>query len=207
MNPPATMVQSFSVLIKHIFQTCPINFNHPLSASEFQLLETFLLNHLELSAFHIHDDHICKSPNFKFFISYDRYFITFRDNAVVEETVSIPVLYCENCKHFHAVLPHLFIVPHCQYSIPFILSVLFDKFYSSLTVNDVSNKYGISISTIYRWIKKYMCYLRYYMQLRNSYRMSFFISMIYLYEDVMNDIYDLSSHALFQYDRKLFAPS
>ena len=52
-----------------------------------------------------------------------------------------------------------------------------------------------------------MCYLRYYMQLRNSYRMSFFVSMIYLYEDVMNDIYDLSSHALFQYDRKLFAPS
>lgn len=198
------MLQSFSILIKHIFNSHIINFKNPLSADEFQLLETHLLNHLDKSSFHSHNQSICKSPNLKYIFSYERYYITFQNNTVNESTVHIPVVYCQNCQHYHAILPYLFISPYCQYSIPFILCVLSDKLYSQLTVEEVSEKYSVSISTIYRWISRYSHYLAYYHHIRNKYYMSFFVSLLYLYEDVLVDIFDICSYAFFQYSRKLF---
>lgn len=198
------MLQSFSILIKHIFNSRIINFNNPLSADEFQDIETYYLNNLDKSRFHTHDKDICESPNFKYFQSYERNYITFQNNTVIENTVFIPVVYCASCRHYHAVLPYLFISPRCQYSIPFILCVIFDKQYSHLTVEQISEKYCISISTIYRWTSRYFYYLSYYNHIRNKYYMSFFISLLYLYEDVLIDIFDICILAFFQYDRKLF---
>jgi len=198
------MLQSFSILIKHIFNSHIINFHNPLSADEFQFLETYYLNNLDQSCFHIHDKIICESPNLKYIQSYERNYITFQNNAIIEDTVMIPVVYCECCGHYHAILPYLFISPYCQYSIPFILCVIFDKQYSHLTVEEISEKYGISISTIYRWLARYSHYLSYYNHIRDKYYMSFFISLLYLYEDVLTDIFDICIHSFFQYDCKLF---
>jgi hypothetical protein len=63
-------------------------------------------------------------------------------------------------------------------------------------VEKISEKYCISISTIYRWIDRYSYYLNYYNQLRNRYHMNLSINLLYLYEEQLHDI--------FQYDRKLF---
>lgn len=198
------MLQSFSILIKHIFNSHIINFNNPLSADEFQLLEAYYLNNLNKSFIHTHNKDICRSPNLNYVLSYKRNYIIFQHNTVVEDTVSIPVVYCQSCNHYHAILPSLFITPYCQYSIPFILCVIFDKKYSHLTVEKISEKYCISISTIYRWIDRYSYYLNYYNQLRNRYHMNLSISLLYLYEELLHDIFDICVHTLFQYDRKLF---
>ncbi len=153
MNSPVTMLQSFSILIKDIFNSNTINFLSPLSHQEFQALETYCLNHYQKASFHSHDGEVCYSPNLKYILSYRRNYITFRNNNVIEGTASIPVLYCENCRHYHAILPCQFVVPYCQYSIPFIFYVIYDKKYSSLTVEKISEKYGIAPATIYRWMK------------------------------------------------------
>lgn len=207
MNKPITMLQSFQFLINHIFNSHIINFNNPLSADEFQLLETYCLNHLDQSCFHIHNKDECKSPNLTYILSYERNYIIFQNNAVIESVVSIPVVYCKNCNHYHAILPYLFISPHCQYSIPFILCVIFDKKYSNLTVEEISEKYGVSKSTIYRWAVRYSHYLNYYNQHKDKYHMSFFVTLLYLYEDILNDIFDKCAYAFFQHDCKLFTSS
>ena len=60
------MLQSFSILIKHIFNSRVINFNNLLSADEFQLIETYYLNHLDKPCLHTHDKDVCDSPNLKY---------------------------------------------------------------------------------------------------------------------------------------------
>lgn len=199
------MIQNFIINIKNIFNKNTINFQNPLSPKELQSLESYCLNNLKTSSFHSHHDTVCKSPNMKYFASYTRNYITFCNNTVVEEKCSIPVVYCSSCKHYHAVLTHFFIVPYCQYSIPFILCVLFDKYCTSLTVEEIVNKYNISTSTLYRWINKFSFYLNYYRQLRNKYCMNIFISLLYCFTEIINDLFDISGHSLFQHDRNLYS--
>lgn len=199
------MIQNFIINIKNIFNKNIINFQNPLSLAELQSLESYCLNNLKTSSFHSHRGTVCKSPNMKYFKSYNRNYIIFCNNSIVEGQCSIPVLYCSSCKHYHAVLTHFFIVPYCQYSIPFILCVLFDKYCRNLTVEEIVNKYNISTSTLYRWIKKFSFYLSYYRQLRNKYSMNLFISLLYCFTEVMNDLFDISAHAVFQYNRSLYS--
>ena len=117
--------------------------------------------------------------------------------------ITIPVLYCKNDKHYHAVLPNSIIVPYSSFSIFFILKVLALKSYSAFTVEEITERFCISTSTLYRWISKYNAYLRIFNTLKNRYHMHFFVHLIYDFSNVIHDIFDFNLHTLFQYDRTL----
>ena len=118
--------------------------------------------------------------------------------------MTIPVLYCKNDGHYHSILPNSIIVPHISFSLFFILKVLSAKFFTSLTVKNICDMFQISASTLYRWIKRYNAYLRIFTFLKNRYHSHFFIHLLYDFSHVINDLFDLNLHTLFQYDRKLF---
>ncbi|MGN8860257.1 helix-turn-helix domain-containing protein, partial [Catenibacterium mitsuokai] len=111
--------------------------------------------------------------------------------------------YCKNDKHYHAVLPNSIIVPYSSFSIFFILKVLALKSYSAFTVEEITERFCISTSTLYRWISKYNVYLRIFNTLKNRYHMHFFVHLIYDFSNVIHDIFDFNLHTLFQYDRTL----
>lgn len=200
------MIQHFAISFNRFFNSNSIHFYDPLSADEFQLLELFYINHLETSSFHCHHDGVCKSPNLACKFSYTRNYITFKNNSVIEGSVDVPVFYCESCHHYHALLPLHFIAPYCQYSISFILCVLQDKLYSSLTVKEITEKYTISKSTLYRWMNKYHFILSCYLRLRNKYCTILYLCLLYCFEEVVNDLFDMTSFSLFQCNRKLSKP-
>lgn len=192
--------------IKSLFNRNIINFLDPLTLDEFQSLELHCLNKLDHSKIHFHNGQPCKSPNMKYVCSYQRSYITFRNNRMIDELCEIAVVYCESCNHYHAILPNLSIVPHCQYSIFFILCVLYDKKCNQLTVEKVVEKYNISVSTLYRWLEKYSYYYSVYQQLRNKFRMHFFACLLDHYEEVIMDLFDICAQSLFQHNCNLSQP-
>ncbi len=200
------MIQNFSLDIKSIFNSQQIKFYDEPLFSQIQVLETYCLNHLELSHVHTHNDSPCKSSNMKYYHSYKRHYISFH-GVIDDQLLNVPVFYCENDEHYHSILPSYFIVPHSSYSVCFILNVLACKEYTSMTVEMITDKFMISISTLYRWINKYNVYLRLFMTLRDKYHMNFFIHMLYDYTDIIDEIFDINLHTLFQFDRKQFHQS
>lgn len=200
------MIQNFSLNIKSIFNSQQIRFYNDPVFSQIQHLETYCLNHLELSSVHTHNDSPCKSSNVKYYRSYQRHYVSFH-GVIDDQILNVPVVYCENDKHYHSILLSYFIVPHSSYSICFILYVLSCKKYTSLTVEMMTDKFGISISTLYRWINKYNSYLRIFMTLKDKYHMNFFIHMLYNYTDIIDEMFDINLHTLFQSDRKQFHQS
>lgn len=200
------MIQHFSISINKFFNSKSINFLDPISAYEFQLLESYYMNQLNSAPFHSHEETVCKSPNLKYVLSYTRHYITFKNGVVTEETITVPVFHCDNCSFYHALLPIHFIVPYSQFSLSFILSVLLDKKFSTLTVEKILSKYDISKTTMYRWIKKFSFYLRYYQHLRNKYRTSIFVSLLYCFEELITDFFVSIGTTLFQTNRTLNKP-
>lgn len=198
------MIQKFNLDINTIFKNKSVNYLNPLSADEFKDFVSYLSVHLETFDRHCHNDELCKSPNLKKVLSYSRNYITFTDHKVNEGTVEVPVFYCSNDGHYHSLLPLDTIVPYCQYSLSFILCAVFDKLYSLLTIEEIVYKYSISKSTIYRWVEKYSIYIRLYYRLKHKYRSGMFISVRYLFGDLLNDIFDICDRTLFQHSRKLF---
>lgn len=197
------MIQNFILNIKSIFNKKTFNFLEPLTIKEFELSETYCLNHLNCSTAHSHKGEICKSPNMKSVLTYPRNYIAFHSGAIIEKRCNIPVVYCRNCKHHHAILPNFAIVPYCQYSIFFILSVLYDKNVNKLTVESIIKKYNISKSTMYRWLEKYKYYYSIFQQLRNKYSMLFFTCLIDHYEEIIIDLFDICAQSMFQHNRNL----
>lgn len=197
------MIQQFYLSIKNFFNSRTVNYHHPLSADELQSLNTYLMNHMEHASFHSHNGDTCRSPKLHYTFSYGRNYITSDNGRIIEGTIQVPVFRCDSCHHFHALLPLLFISPYCQYSIPFILSVLYDKYCLKMTAEKICSKYNISISTLYRWIGRFSQFLRIYLLLRNRYRMSFLETALCSYEELLNDIFDICSAALFQKNRIL----
>lgn len=189
--------------IKSLFNRNKINFLNPLTLDEFQALESHCLNTLSSSNGHYHKGQLCKSPNMNYILSYQRNYITFYNNSIIEERCIIPVLFCDSCKHYHAILSNFSIVPHCQYSIFFILCVIYDKEVNKLTVENVIEKYQISISTLYRWLKKYAYALSIYHHLRNKFHMHFFVCLLDHYEEVILELFDICTESLFQHNRSL----
>lgn len=201
------MIQDFILNIKSAFDSQNIKFYNEPDFQQIQDIETYCLNHLELSSLHTHNDMKCKSSNVKYYQSYQRHYVSFHNGRVDDQLLEVPVMYCYNDGHFHSVLPALFIIPHSSYSVCFILLVLSLKMSSSLTVERIVNMFHISVSTLYQWVKKYSYYLRIFSFLKNRYHMHFFIHLIYDYESVISDIFDICLHTLFQSDRKLFQSS
>lgn len=90
-------------------------FNQPVS-DQIEKIESYCLNYVNLSSVHTHNDLSCKSSNLVYFKSYSRHYIYFR-NTVHDDMITIPVLYCKNDGHFHAVLPNSVFIPHSSFSL------------------------------------------------------------------------------------------
>jgi transposase-like protein len=62
---------------------------------------------------------------------------------------------CNSCvkKKTHALLPDIF-TPYSPYSLSFVITVLIAYFERESTVVDICAKFGIAVSTLYRWKKR-----------------------------------------------------
>lgn len=83
---------------------------------------------------------------------YHRDYIYTQNGKIKMCSVAIPRLICSSCRRTHAYLPSC-IIPHSSYSIFFVLAVLRLYFLKCLTVEKLCEKFLISISTLYHWIK------------------------------------------------------
>ena len=86
--------------------------------------------------------------------SYERNLIDYAHKKVECKTIRVPRVICQNCsdtkrKCTHAILPDC-IVPYSEYSLFFILKVLFE-YHSHRKLKEVCEKYMISPVQIYRW--------------------------------------------------------
>jgi hypothetical protein len=90
--------------------------------------------------------HSCRSH-----ASYKRYLISYESGKTVCYQVSILRVLCTSCGHTHAIIPEI-IIPYGSYSILFILTVLRDYYTRSGSIQEICDKYEISISTLYLWI-------------------------------------------------------
>jgi transposase-like protein len=95
---------------------------------------------------------MAEHPDWKKHAVYERYLISFKNGHVVSCRITIVRYKCSSCGHTHAILPES-IIPYQSYSFLFIIAVLRDYFTKSLTVEDICNKYNISVSTLYSWKK------------------------------------------------------
>ncbi len=83
------------------------------------------------------------------FASYDRYIIDYVCGSTVSSTFTITRIKC-SCGHTHAILPDP-LIPYDQYSLFFILHVLMEYYLRLHTISALCDRFGISVSTLYRW--------------------------------------------------------
>lgn len=231
MIPNNAMLQKFYTFIKSNLNNYEINFLNPFTVDELQLIEENIRNKVINSNTENNNSNTCNGDNdeknnnkvyiikkndleankcllkdLEYLLSYDRLYIYYdhRNNRIIAEEVAVPVFEYVNdeCKQYHAALPDIIFVPFSQYSIFFIISVLCEKDFSSLTVKEITQKYQISPSTLYRWIKRFSAYKNAYINIRNHLSNNIFILMLYFHEDIIDKIYDKYSRTLFQYDKK-----
>lgn len=103
-------------------------------------------------------EEICSNPKCKakgycrMHASYTRDIISFYHGKRQESQVAIPRVYCESCGKTHALIPeHL--IPYGSYSIRFILAVIYVYSMKRYTVAKLCERYDISVSTLYTWLK------------------------------------------------------
>lgn len=95
---------------------------------------------------------ICgSSGNCHILAYYDRSLTDFVNGRRITSSLCIRRVYCDSCKHSHAILPDI-IVPYSTFSILFVLNVLGDYFTGLLTVEKICERYDISINTFYKWL-------------------------------------------------------
>lgn len=96
---------------------------------------------------------VCKAKHLcSFHAFYERDMIAIENNAIVCHEVTISRVICASCGHTHAIIPDV-LIPYGSYSLFFILKVLRLYFLHSYTVPILCSNYGISISTLYAWIR------------------------------------------------------
>lgn len=96
-----------------------------------------------------------KHPEWKRHGFYERCLISFESGHTVTYRIAVVRYRCSSCGHTHAVLPES-IVPYQSYSFMFITAVMRDYFTGSLTIENICEKYDISISTLYSWKKLFL---------------------------------------------------
>lgn len=89
------------------------------------------------------------------FAHYDRYLVEWDGKSVVTHTLRVARYRCSCCGHTHAALPSC-LAPYKSYSLRFILLVLREYFVRILRVEQICQRYGISITTLYRWIRLFL---------------------------------------------------
>lgn len=161
------MIQDFSLNIKSAFNSFDFKFFDEPDFDTVERIETYCLNNINASTQHTHNNSTCKSSQLVYFKNYSRHYVSYHD-SVQDNMITIPVLYCKNDKHYHAVLPNSIIVPYSSFSIFFILKVLALKSCSAFTIEEITERFCISTSTLYRWISKYNVYLRIFNTLKTD---------------------------------------
>ena len=91
--------------------------------------------------------------------TYHRDYIYIQNGKVKICPVTIPRFICPSCGSTHAYLPSC-IIPHSSYSLFFVLAVLRMYYLKHLTVERLCEKFMISISTLYHWIKLFRLHKR-----------------------------------------------
>ena len=86
--------------------------------------------------------------------SYERWLTDIDHGEPIDLRIKIPRVIC-SCGHTHGVNTDG-IVPYRWYSLPFILFVLGLYLSGSMTIEKLCKDYGISHSTLYRWLSVYL---------------------------------------------------
>ena len=81
---------------------------------------------------------------------YERYLVSFEDGGAVSRIITVERHRCVSCGHTHAILPSC-LIPYKSYSLRFVLTVLRSYFVHVCPVEKLCERYGISISTLYKW--------------------------------------------------------
>ena len=89
------------------------------------------------------------------FASYTRHLVTYDNNKVHDNTVTISRYICSSCGHTHAVLPPV-IVPYMSFSFKFTVSIIHDYLVHKFnSVQAMCEHYDIAISTFYRILSNF----------------------------------------------------
>lgn len=108
--------------------------------------------------FHIHGEHCpnCRAKGrLSFHDDYERNLVAYENEDIQENLIDIRRVMCSSCNKTSAVLPDV-IVPYKSYSIIFILHVLKAYFFRTETVTALCERFGIAVSTLYAWKKRYL---------------------------------------------------
>lgn len=109
-------------------------------------------------AFHIHGAHCpkCKAKgHLTFHDGYSRNLVAYENGEIEENLIIARRVICSSCNTTHAILPDV-IVPYKSYSIMFILQVLKAYFFRKESVAALCARFGIAVSTLYAWKKRYL---------------------------------------------------
>lgn len=89
------------------------------------------------------------------FASYKRHLVTYDNNEVHNNIITISRYICSSCGHTHAILPSV-IVPYMSFSFKFIVSIIYDYLLHKFnSVETMCQYYCIAISTFYRILRKF----------------------------------------------------
>lgn len=96
-----------------------------------------------------------KHPQWLSHGSYKRYLIDVHNGQIYQDTIIVTRMRCGSCKHTHAILPEC-LIPNGSYSLIFILTVLQHYFLRHQTVEVICDRFQISPSTLYAWLKLFL---------------------------------------------------
>lgn len=98
----------------------------------------------------------CKSTgNCTSHASYERSLVSFEHGKVVYRRLVILRVICISCNRTHAILPDV-IIPYGSYSLSYILQLMKDYYTGSLTVEQLCERFQLSVSTFYRLKQTYL---------------------------------------------------
>ena len=82
---------------------------------------------------------------------YSRSIIDFKAGTQVKSALCVLRVFCESCRHAHAILPDI-IIPYSSYSLFFILRVLGEYFARLYTIEQLCERFDISQNQFFKWL-------------------------------------------------------
>ena len=82
---------------------------------------------------------------------YDRSIIDFRAGKREKSSLCVMRVFCDSCKHAHAILPDV-IIPYSSYSLFFVLRILGEYFAGLSTMERLCEKFDISRNQLFKWV-------------------------------------------------------
>ena len=82
---------------------------------------------------------------------YGRSIIDFKAGRQEKSDLCILRVFCDSCRHSHAVLPDI-IIPYSSYSLFFVLRLLGEYFAGLFTIEQLCERYDISQNQFFKWL-------------------------------------------------------